>query len=620
MWSIVAGILHFGNIRFNALHDEQASIASTDTFKSVCTLFGVPEEAFGKAILNLRVMAGRETVLRQQNVDQATFTVEALCKAVYERLFLWIVQRINEVLTKFSRENRSFVGILDIAGFEIFQINSFEQLCINFTNERLQQLFNHSTFVKQQEEYAQEGIDWKFIDFGMDLQPTIDLIGQRVFVSLDDQCSVPKATEQSFITELMKSVAGNSKIRLCDFRKPLCFQIDHYAGTVEYDTKDWLLKNRDPMNDAAVTVLAGSFNPLMKTMWTGATGEEIQERSVAARGRKGTFRTVGRVYKELLDHLMNTLNATSTSFVRCIIPNHTKSPGVFEGPLILEQLRCNGVMEGIRISCQGFPSKFFFSEFRQRYQFLAPQTKPSGFVDNLTVCQTIVKALSLTPDSFRIGKTKIFFRAGIVAQLEKQLDTRLSEMITQLQAHCRGFITRLRSSQLPSRRKIVDSARVIQRNIRVWRETRDWPWWRLFCSIQESSKQTPGTHISDTLLHSQTAELKQRAVALDEEITQLDARVPELQADVLSFQTKVDDQQSMLLTLEQKCDLLRSQIAEKERDAQRLAEESDAKAEKRDELQVLLHEMTVKVEALRTQLNTAQANSVSLKKKSRIES
>merc|ERR1719357_2388984 len=208
MLKVVSSVLQFGNIVFKKeRHTDQASMPDNTAAQKVCHLMGMNVTDFTRAILSPRIKVGRDYVQKAQTQEQADFAVEALAKATYERLFRWLVMRINKALDRTKRQGASFIGILDIAGFEIFQLNSFEQLCINYTNEKLQQLFNHTMFILEQEEYQREGIEWKFIDFGLDLQPCIDLIESPsnppgILALLDEECWMPKATDKTFVEKL----------------------------------------------------------------------------------------------------------------------------------------------------------------------------------------------------------------------------------------------------------------------------------------------------------------------------------------------------------------------------------------------------------------------------------
>uniref|UniRef100_A0A8C7JS75 Myosin, heavy chain 11b, smooth muscle n=1 Tax=Oncorhynchus kisutch TaxID=8019 RepID=A0A8C7JS75_ONCKI len=497
MMKVVSTVLQLGNIKFNKeRNNEQATMPDNTAAQKVCHLQGINVTDFTRSVLTPRIKVGREVVQKAQTKEQADFAIEALAKAMYERLFRWILARVNKTLDKAKRKGASFLGILDIAGFEIFEDNSFEQLCINYTNERLQQLFNHTMFILEQEEYKREGIDWAFIDFGLDLQPCIELIERPnnppgILALLDEECWFPKATDLSFVEKLM-----NTHTSHCKFSKPkslkdkTAFSVLHYAGKVDYNGANWLTKNMDPLNDNVTALLNNSSNPFIQDLWKDVdhvvgleTITKMSESSApsATKSKKGMFRTVGQLYKESLGKLMTTLNNTQPNFIRCIIPNHEKRAGKLDANLVLEQLRCNGVLEGIRICRQGFPNRIVFQEFRQRYEILAANCIPKGFMDGKQACQLMMKHLDLDPNLFRIGQSKMFFRTGVLAQLEEERDLKLTVVIIAFQAHARSFLSRRAFSK---RQAQLTAMKVIQRNCAVYLVLKNWQWWRLFTKVK----------------------------------------------------------------------------------------------------------------------------------------
>ncbi|KAK7939310.1 hypothetical protein WMY93_002636 [Mugilogobius chulae] len=495
MLKVVSTVLQLGNIKFEKeRNSEQATMPDDTAAQKVCHLQGINVTDFTRAILTPRIKVGREVVQKAQTKQQADFAVEALAKAMYERLFRWILARVNKTLDKSKRQSSSFLGILDIAGFEIFEDNSFEQLCINYTNERLQQLFNHTMFILEQEEYKREGIEWNFIDFGLDLQPCIELIERPnnppgILALLDEECWFPKASDTSFVEKLLNTHSGHVK-----FSKPkqhkdkLMFTVLHYAGKVDYNAASWLTKNMDPLNDNVTALLNNSSNSFIQDLWKDVdrvvgldTLTKMSESSVPTKSKKGMFRTVGQLYKESLGKLMTTLHNTQPNFVRCIIPNHEKRSGKMDANLVLEQLRCNGVLEGIRICRQGFPNRIVFQEFRQRYEILAANAIPKGFMDGKQACCLMVKHLDLDPNLFRIGQSKMFFRTGVLAQLEEERDLKLTVVIIAFQAQARGFLARKAFSK---RQQQLTAMKVIQRNCACYLKLRNWQWWRLFTKVK----------------------------------------------------------------------------------------------------------------------------------------
>ena len=452
-------------------------------------------------MLRPRVLAGREWVTQARTRQQALDELSALCKTLYEKSFGMLVDRINRALDRPSSKS-TFIGVLDIAGFEIFDINGYEQLLINYTNEKLQQFFNHHMFVLEQEEYAREGIEWDYVNFGLDLQPTIDLIETSgatigVLSLLDEECIMPKATDRTFTNKLHaiwsgepstgeEAHPGTFKYEPARFEQG--FIVHHYAGRVEYRTDGWLEKNKDPLNDNLTRVLAAASERYIASLFAEYSDAPLPSSNALhamtigkKRGqKKGAFRTVGQRHKEQLASLMGQLQSTQPHFVRCIVPNTHKKPGRVDVPLVLDQLRCNGVLEGIRIARLGYPNRLPFVEFRQRYEVLTPGIIPPGYMDGRKACLRMVDALDLDKSLFRIGTSKISFKAGVLAELEERRDALLFDLFSRLQAIARKFTARRQMKKILNRAVAI---RTIQRNARIYGELRDWPWWNLYTKV-----------------------------------------------------------------------------------------------------------------------------------------
>ncbi|KAL5253440.1 hypothetical protein ACHWQZ_G013281 [Mnemiopsis leidyi] len=504
----VSSCLLFGNVKVKQeRNSDQAILTNNTVTQKICKLLGMPAVDFEKALLKPRIKVGREYVVKAQNQDQVHFSCESICKAIYERTFKWVAQKINKVLSRNQFQGASFVGILDIAGFEIFRINSFEQLCINYTNEKLQQLFNHTMFILEQEEYRTEGIEWKFIDFGLDLQPCIDLIEKPmgILALLDEECWFPKATDQTYVSKVENEMLGKAKFAKPDFRSQADFCVLHYAGYVEYKADKWLLKNMDPLNENLVQLLSESADFFVAALFKDTSSNpgfsSMANAGQTSRVRKGMFRTVSQLYKQQLENLMNVLHETRPHFVRCIIPNHEKKPGKMVAPLILEQLRCNGVLEGIRICRQGYPNRILFQEFRQRYEILTPNAIPPGFMDGRKAATAMLNQLDLDPRLYRIGKSKIFFRAGVLANLESERDEKLRVLIIGIQALARGKLAVENFKKLIQQHKAIQ---VLQRNGKCYLKLRNWQWWRLFTKVKPLLQVTS----RDKEIHEREEELK----------------------------------------------------------------------------------------------------------------
>lgn len=491
----IAAVLHLGNIAVakESLRADQAALApgAEESVRKACHLLGIDSQTFVKGLLHPRVRAGHEWVEKVQTPEQVRLSLDALAKGIYERGFGDLVSRINRQLqhtsstTATAGQETSFIGVLDIAGFEIFDENSFEQLCINYTNEKLQQFFNHHMFVLEQEEYAREQIEWKFIDFGRDLQPTIDLIEVTnpigIFSCLDEDSVMPKATDKSFTDKLHNLWDRKTpKYKRCLMNQG--FMLTHYAAEVEYSTSGWLEKNKDPLNDNLTKLLAESTNKHIASLFSDCAEPEDAADGTVTRSRvkRGLFRTVAQRHKEQLSTLMNQLHSTHPHFVRCILPNHKKRAKLFEKPLVLDQLRCNGVLEGIRIARTGFPNRLPFAEFRARYEVLCTKM-PRGHLDPQDTCKTMLEKLNLDRSWYRVGLTKVFFRAGVLAELEEKRDQLIRDIVEKFQCVARGFVQRRVFRKQAHR---AEAARVVARNLGVYAAMQGNPWWRLFMRMR----------------------------------------------------------------------------------------------------------------------------------------
>lgn len=485
----VAAVLHLGNITVakESLRGDQAALDPDAERQAelVCRLLGIPAEPFINALLHPKVKAGREWVEKAQTPEQVRLSIDALAKGIYERGFGDLVTRINHQLDRSGggSDDSHFIGVLDIAGFEIFEQNSFEQLCINYTNEKLQQFFNHHMFVLEQEEYAREQIEWKFIDFGKDLQPTIELIELSnpigIFSCLDEDCVMPKATDASFTDKLH----GLWDRKTPQYRRILAHQgfiLRHYAAEVEYSTDGWLEKNKDPLNDNATRLLAASSDKHIAHLFADCADTDDDGGATRSRVKKGLFRTVAQRHKEQLSTLMGQLHSTHPHFVRCILPNHKKRAKQFSAPLVLDQLRCNGVLEGIRIARTGFPNRLPFAEFRARYEVLCPNM-PKQYLEGKVAANLMLEKLNMDHSFYRVGLTKVFFRAGVLAELEDRRDKLIGEIMARFQSVARGFIQRRIAHKKLYR---AEALRVIERNFRAYLQLQANPWWRLFVRMK----------------------------------------------------------------------------------------------------------------------------------------
>ncbi|XP_012331782.1 myosin-9 [Aotus nancymaae] len=616
---VISGVLQLGNIVFKKERNtDQASMPDNTAAQKVSHLLGINVTDFTRGILTPRIKVGRDYVQKAQTKEQADFAIEALAKATYERMFRWLVLRINKALDKTKRQGASFIGILDIAGFEIFDLNSFEQLCINYTNEKLQQLFNHTMFILEQEEYQREGIEWNFIDFGLDLQPCIDLIEKPagppgILALLDEECWFPKATDKSFVEKVVQEQGTHPK-----FQKPkqlkdkADFCIIHYAGKVDYKADEWLMKNMDPLNDNIATLLHQSSDKFVSELWKDVDRiiglDQVAGMSETAlpgafKTRKGMFRTVGQLYKEQLAKLMATLRNTNPNFVRCIIPNHEKKAGKLDPHLVLDQLRCNGVLEGIRICRQGFPNRVVFQEFRQRYEILTPNSIPKGFMDGKQACVLMIKALELDSNLYRIGQSKVFFRAGVLAHLEEERDLKITDVIIGFQACCRGYLAR---KAFAKRQQQLTAMKVLQRNCAAYLKLRNWQWWRLFTKVKpllQVSRQEEEMMAKEEEL----VKVREKQLAAENRLTEMETLQSQLMAEKLQLQEQLQAETELCAEAEE----LRARLTAKKQELEEICHDLEARVEEEEErcqhLQAEKKKMHQNIQELEEQLEEEES-------------
>ncbi|XP_074464081.1 myosin heavy chain, skeletal muscle, adult-like [Larus michahellis] len=560
IYKLTGAVMHYGNLKFKQKQrEEQAEPDGTEVADKAAYLMGLNSAELLKALCYPRVKVGNEYVTKGQTVEQVNNAVGALAKAVYERMFLWMVVRINQQLdTKQPRQY--FIGVLDIAGFEIFDFNSFEQLCINFTNEKLQQFFNHHMFVLEQEEYKKEGIEWTFIDFGMDLAACIELIEKPlgIFSILEEECMFPKATDTSFKNKLYDQHLGKSS----NFQKPkptkgkveAHFSLIHYAGTVDYNINGWLEKNKDPLNETVIGLYQKSSLKTLVLLFANYGGPDADTGGKKGGKKKGSsFQTVSALFRENLNKLMTNLRSTHPHFVRCIIPNETKTPGAMEHELVLHQLRCNGVLEGIRICRKGFPSRVLYADFKQRYRVLNISAIPDGqFMDSKKASEKLLSSIDVDHTQYRFGHTKVFFKAGLIGLLEEMRDEKLAEIMTRTQARCRGFLMRVEYRKMVERR---DAIFCIQYNVRAFMNVKHWPWMKLFFKIKPLLRTAES--------EKEMANMKQEFEKTKEELAKSEAKRKELEEKMVTLlqekndlQLQVQAEADSLADAEERCDQL----------------------------------------------------------------
>merc|ERR1711884_707149 len=485
-YKITAAVMSFGEIAFKQKgRDDQAEPDEMDYPVKVATLFGVDVHEMLKSFCKPKIKVGTEWVTKGQTCEQATSSVGGIARATFDRVFKWLIIKCNDTLIDPTMKKANFCAVLDIAGFEIFEYNGFEQISINFVNEKLQQFFNHHMFVVEQEEYVAEGVEWAPVDFGMDLAACIIMFEKPmgIWAILEEESLFPKATDKSF-EEKLKAGLG----KLPCFAKPQSktdknahFACVHYAGTVSYNVTGWLEKNKDPVNGTVVDVLKRGENALMVHLWREHPGQSAPPEEEKGKKKKkgGGAKTVSSVYLVQLSELMTTLHATEPHFIRCIVPNTHKQPLVVETELIMHQLTCNGVLEGIRVCMLGFPNRMLYPDYKSRYAILGAAEIASSS-DNKVAVRALMDKIGFPAEKYQLGHTKVFFRAGALAFLEEIRDGIVLKLVRWMQGQCYGYIKRKVYSIKFDQREPM---KVIQRNFRKFASLRNWGW---FIIIQKT--------------------------------------------------------------------------------------------------------------------------------------
>nr|XP_023669831.1 unconventional myosin-Va-like [Paramormyrops kingsleyae] len=474
LFKVLAAILHLGNVEVKDRDSDSSSIPPNNKHLTVfCDLMGVTYQDMSHWLCHKKLKTATETYIKPVPKLQAINARDALAKHIYAKLFTWIVDHVNESLHSTVKQH-SFIGVLDIYGFETFEINSFEQFCINYANEKLQQQFNMHVFKLEQEEYMKEQIPWTLIDF-YDNQPCINLIEAKMGVLdlLDEECKMPKGSDESWAQKLY-----NTHLKKCAlFEKPRmsnkAFIIQHFADKVEYQCEGFLEKNKDTVNEEQIHVLKASKFDLLVELFQddektssptgpspgGRTRLSVKpDKSRGGQSSKEHKKTVGLQFRNSLQLLMETLNATTPHYVRCIKPNDFKFPFTFDPKRAVQQLRACGVLETIRISAAGFPSRWTYQEFFSRYRVLMKQK--DVLTDKKLTCKNVLERLVQDPDKYQFGKTKIFFRAGQVAYLEKLRADKLRAACIRIQKTIRCWLARKKYLRMKK------AAITIQRHVR----------------------------------------------------------------------------------------------------------------------------------------------------------
>ncbi|KAL2556956.1 Myosin-6 [Forsythia ovata] len=432
IFRVIAAILHLGNIEFAKGKEMDSSTPKDEKswfhLRTAAELFMCDVKALEDSLCKRVIVTRDETITKWLDPEAAVASRDALAKIVYSRLFDWLVDKINNSIGQ-DPNSKCLIGVLDIYGFESFKTNSFEQFCINLTNEKLQQHFNQHVFKMEQEEYTKEEIDWSYIEF-IDNQDVLDLIEKKpggIIALLDEACMFPRSTHETFAQKLYQTFKNHKR-----FSKPKLsrsdFTLSHYAGDVTYQTEFFLDKNKDYVIAEHQALLNASNCSFVSSLFP-MSNEETSKQS--------KFSSIGSRFKQQLQALLETLSATEPHYIRCVKPNNLLKPAIFENHNVLQQLRCGGVMEAIRISCAGYPTKRPFDEFVDRFSILAPEVL-DGSTDEVTACKRLLEKVGL--EGYQIGKSKVFLRAGQMAELDARRTEVLGRSASIIQRKIRSYI------------------------------------------------------------------------------------------------------------------------------------------------------------------------------------
>jgi myosin-5 len=458
IFKLLAALLHLGNVKITASRTDSNLAATEPSLEKATAMLGVDATEFAKWTVKKQLITRGEKITSNLTQSQAIVVRDSVAKFIYSSLFDWLVENINHALATEEVLSRvkSFIGVLDIYGFEHFAKNSFEQFCINYANEKLQQEFNAHVFKLEQEEYLKEQIDWTFIDFS-DNQPCIDLIEGKLGILslLDEESRLPMGSDEQFVTKLHHNYAADKNKF---YKKPRfgksAFTVCHYAIDVTYESDGFIDKNRDTVPDEHMAVLRSSSNKFLGQVLDAASA--VREKDTASAASSAATKpvpgrrmgvavnrkpTLGGIFKSSLIELMHTINNTDVHYIRCIKPNESKEAWVFEGPMVLSQLRACGVLETVRISTAGYPTRWTYEEFALRYYMLVHSSLWTSEIREMAN-KILTKALGATKgsglDKYQLGLTKIFFRAGMLAFLENLRTTRLNDCAIMIQKNLKA--------------------------------------------------------------------------------------------------------------------------------------------------------------------------------------
>ena len=499
----VSGIMNLSMLSFVQKTSEDDSKLEMDSDETAACLANVGElleidQGLLEAALCIRsTKIGSEIFKNALRVQQAKDGRDALIKTIYSRLFLWIVARVNQSIEKQAKD-LNFIGVLDIFGFEVFVSNSFEQLCINYANETLQQQFNQFVFKLEQMEYEKEGITWSFIDFP-DNQDTLTLIDGKpigLLSLLDDQCLIPKGSDEGLARQYYEKL-GKSDIFSASSKEKVnfMFSIQHYAGKVSYDSQGFCEKNKDQLFQEALDLMQSTKSVLLSTLFPAGESASI----TASKSKALQAVTVGTQFKTQLAELLSVIKSTAPHYVRCLKPNDRAASGEIVRNRLVDQLRYGGVLEAVKVARAGYPVRMLLKDFCTRYFYMVSMTMQAALKDPKKNSQLIVEELDLEKlEDYQVGKTKLFLRKQAYEKLEERRSQIRKAMAIKIQTIARGFAQcklfyKMRASSLVLQRAVrvlnakrkVQHLREVRAAMRIQQYARMWNAERAYCQQRE---------------------------------------------------------------------------------------------------------------------------------------
>jgi len=451
---LVAGVLHLGNIEFEAgsnARTDSSNIVDPAVTKIVAEMLEVEQDMLETAVTTrLMEIRGQAATSIPLSVEKADDTRNALAKTIYYRLFDWLVEKVNVSMVPPKGIKTATIGALDIFGFEIFDVNSFEQLCINFANEKLQQHFNQHTFKLEEQLYQREQIKYDHVEF-IDNQPVLDMIEakrpQGILIALDEEIVVPRGSDTTFLNKIHKTHGqGRTKCYKQPLQSRTDFIVIHYAGEVIYDSTGFLEKNKDRLNKICLDMLATSKNWLVQKLFPKSEAKTTKRI------------TLGGQFRNNLNDLMKRLNTTEPHYIRCVKPNPDKAANDFRGTMCLQQLRYAGVFEAVAIRKQGFPFRYTHEDFIKRYGFINKQAIAGKSGDVKGSCRLLLDSFKGDYGAVQIGRTRVLYRAKEHRDLELIRNVEVEKQVRIIQAYHQGWQSRALTRRLLEVRPILRQA------------------------------------------------------------------------------------------------------------------------------------------------------------------